>query len=50
MLASGSADGTILLWEFTPSMKPGDVNRDGVVNILDVTFVGSKLRDGQGQQ
>ena len=42
-LASGSWDGTVLLWDFTPRMIPGDVNRDGVVSILDMTFVGSNL-------
>ncbi len=45
-LASGGGDGTILLWELTPTTEPsrlGDVNRDGVVNILDLVFVGSNL-------
>ena len=41
--ASGGYDGTVLVWEFTPTTKPGDVNRDGVVNILDLMFVGSNL-------
>ena len=39
----GVYDGTVLLWEFTPTTKPGDVNHDGVVSILDLTFVGSNL-------
>ena len=45
-LASAGYDGTVLLWEFTSTTEPsllGDVNRDGVVNILDVMFVGSNL-------
>ena len=33
----------MLLWEFTPRTIPGDVNQDGVVSILDLTFVGSNL-------
>ncbi len=52
-LASGSADGTVLLWDLTqsPSGQPTldtekmeikeDVNRDGVVNILDLAIVSS---------
>ena len=47
-LASSSWDGTVLVWELTPATKPGDVNRDGVVSILDLMFVGSNLgRTGQ---
>ena len=50
-LASGDYGGTVLLWEFTQTTEPsllGDVNHDGVVNILDLTLVGSKLgRIGQ---
>ena len=44
-LASGSWDGTILLWELaSPSSQvPSDVNNDGVVNILDLTFVASRF-------
>ena len=44
-LASGSWDGTILLWEFASlsSQAPWDVNNDGVVNILDLTFVASRF-------
>ena len=47
-LASGSRDGTVLLWEMTPSpigspQIVGDVNRDGVVNILDLMLVGSSF-------
>ena len=38
----------MLVWELTPTTKPGDVNRDGVVSILDLMFVGSNLgRTGQ---
>ena len=50
-LVSGSWDGTILLWEFTSSKQdsssipvsqaPWDVNRDGVVNVQDLTLVAS---------
>ena len=52
-LASGSADGTVLLWEMSPSpigspQIVGDVNRDGVVNILDLMLVGSSF--GQSRQ
>ena len=65
-LASGSKDGTVLLWGLRPvpsepeiiagdvngddipvSSKPevivGDVNGDGIVNILDLVFVGSRF-------
>ena len=43
-LASGSSDGTILLWEVIPiPSEPekiaSDVNRDGVVDIFDLVFV-----------
>ena len=50
-LASASSDGTILLWELTPTAEPslvGDVNGDGVVNILDlVTVAGALGHTGQ---
>ena len=47
-LASGSGDGTVLLWEITPtSPEPEriaeDVNGDGVVNIIDLTLVASNF-------
>ena len=47
-LASGSGDGTGLLWEITPtSPEPEriaeDVNKDGVVNIIDLTLVASNF-------
>ena len=47
-LASGSGDGTILLWSLTPDMNPvetlaADVNQDGVVNILDLVLVASQF-------
>ncbi len=44
-LASGSRDGTILLWEITSGLTqiPADVNGDGVVNVLDLTFIASRL-------
>ena len=47
MLASRSWDGTVLLWPLTTAtMDPllfGDVNRDSVVNILDLVFIGSRF-------
>ena len=45
-LASAGYDGTVLLWEFTSTTEPslpGDINHDGVVNVLDLTLVGSNL-------
>ena len=54
-LASGSEDGTVLLWEITPPMEPEkeppppppilteDVNRNGVVNVLDLALVALRL-------
>jgi hypothetical protein len=47
-LASGSDDGTVLLWEMDPSPVGfprivGDINRDSVVDILDLMLVGSSL-------
>ena len=47
-LASGSSNGTVLLWEITPtSPEPEkiaeDVNDDGVVNIVDLTLVASNF-------
>ena len=47
-LASGSADGTVLLWEMSPSpikfpQMVKDVNQDGVVNIFDLILVDSEL-------
>ena len=49
-LASGSRDGTILLWEIEPvaSQNPLDVNRDGIVNILDLAAVAANF--GQAGQ
>ena len=41
-VASGSDDGTVLLWELTPTTEPPlleDVNRDGVVNVVDLALV-----------
>jgi WD40 repeat protein len=45
MLASGSSDGTILLWDLAPVLiqASSDVNSDGVVNILDMTFIASRF-------
>jgi WD40 repeat protein len=44
-LASGSDDGTVLLWDFTPFLFqiPGDVNSDGVVNIQDLVLIASNF-------
>ena len=50
-LASGSSDGTSILWDMSPYITPitppesltGDVNQDGVVNILDLVLVASNL-------
>ncbi len=42
-LASVSLDGTIQLWSLTAAPKSSDVNADGVVNVLDLTFVASRL-------
>ena len=38
-LASGSADGKVLLWAVTLAQVVADVNGDGVVNILDLILV-----------
>ena len=47
-LASGSGDGTVLLWEFPPTTVFGDLNRDGVVNLQDLMHVRSNFgRIGQ---
>ena len=44
-LASVSLDGTIQLRPLTASLTriPSDVNDDGVVNILDLTFIASRF-------
>ena len=42
-LASVSLDGTIQLWALTSMPKPWDVNADGVINVLDLTFIASRL-------
>ena len=47
-IASGSWDGTVLLWRLTPtSSEPEriaeDVNDDGIVNIVDLTLVASNF-------
>ena len=46
-LASGSNDGTILLWEFTPIAPKikADVNGDGIVNIQDLVLVASHFAE-----
>ena len=40
-LASINLDGTIQLWPLTAAPKSWDVNADGVVNVLDLTFIAS---------
>ena len=50
-LASGSSDGTVLLWEVTPTPEPplvGDVNHDGVVNAQDLVSIAARF--GQREQ
>ena len=48
-LASGSEDGTILLWALTPSVPThtpqvkGDVNQDGVINVQDLVLVAGQI-------
>ncbi len=42
-LASASLDGTIQLWSLASIPRPWDVNADGVVNVLDLTFVAARL-------
>ena len=53
MLASGSADKKVRLWELTPADTPsekinGDINDDGAVNILDLVVIASEFgNEGQ---
>ena len=53
-LASGSYDGTVILWKLdsttstTVLLLLEDVNRDGVVNILDLIFVASNFGPSEG--
>ena len=42
-LASVDLDGTIQLWSLTTPPKSSDVNADGVVNVLDLTFIASRF-------
>lgn len=42
-LASVNLDGTIQLWSLTAAPKSWDVNADGVVNVLDLTFIASRF-------
>ena len=42
-LTSASLDGTIQLWQMTPVPRAADVNSDGIVNILDLTFIASRF-------
>ena len=43
ILTSASLDSTIQLWPLVPAPRSADVNRDGIVNILDLTFVASRF-------
>ena len=47
ILLTGNSDGTVLLWDFTPTtditVRREDVNSDGVVNHHDLTFVASRF-------
>ena len=50
-LASGDWDGTVLLWDLAPTSPESekitaDVNKDGVVNIIDLTLVASNFGKG----
>ena len=47
-LATGSEDGTVLLWELPPPTVFGDVNHDGVVNLQDLVAISSHF--GRGGQ
>ncbi|MYE88564.1 T9SS type A sorting domain-containing protein, partial [Candidatus Poribacteria bacterium] len=45
-LASGCLDGTVLLWELSPTAESpllGDVNHDGVVNAQDLVIVAARF-------
>ena len=60
-LLSRSGDGTVLLWDMSPYLTPTmpppdvstlteDVNKDGVVNIIDLTLVASNFgKSGQNR-
>ena len=43
MLGSASLDGIIQLQPLTHVQRPADVNGDGVINILDLTFIASRF-------
>ncbi len=43
VLANVSLDNTLLLWELATARPPWDVNRDGLINISDLTFITSRF-------
>ena len=42
-LASATLDGTIQLWPLKSIPRPWDVNNDGVINVLDLTFIAARF-------
>ncbi len=46
-IASGSGDGTVLLWKISSTQRPEDVNGDGVVNIQDLVVVANAFGEAE---